>query len=828
MATPHAQNDPSPFHSLFDRKALTDTIILRLGIMEGVLKWHTGRGHNDNAKVAEDVVARFLAALCGWSLVNLNTIRPNYPAADLGDPSRRLAIQVTVNGTGEKVGETHEKALKHKLSADFDTLIILFLLEKAPGDPTKSATFTRCTAPKIEKWARPEINARLEKQDNESDDAHLDRLRRCLSVMEKEMSAITHILSAPIHYTKQNLPYASLGHLFVGRADSLLAIRESLTSGHATALKGHALHGMGGVGKTRAAVEYAWQFLASYTHIFMVNADKTGDLDESLARLCGMLELPERTQTDQNVQRDAVLDWFASHPDWLLIIDNADSTASLAAVKRILPKLTTGQVLLTTRLTDVPVQFKSLPLDVLSPQASLDYLLENTRDQRTIEQDDTAQASKLADLLGHLALALEQAAACIRVTRRSIPDYITHWQSHTAEALGWYDDAKMDYPRSLAVTWQSSVDQLSDEAVFLLRQLSWFAPDPIPISILESEHAPANARLLLAELENLSLAKRREDGTAFTVHRLVQEITRQQQPSLPSAALVAALKWVNALVHVDTNDVRTWSIVEPLAPHATAISLNAADRQIPEPTSRLLNQVALFYLTKAQNQTAEPLIDRALSIVETSFGENHPNVATVLNNMAGLLQATNRLAEAEPLMRRALAIDEASFGENHPNVAIRLNNLAALFQDTNRRAEAEPLMRRTLAINEGSFGERHPKVATSLNNLAGLLQDTNRLAEAEPLMRRALAIDEASNGANHPRVATLLNNLAQLLQATNRLAEAEPLVRRALAINEASVGETGHPHPLLQAAANNYGGLLMEMGDTQEQAEAKVRKLLGK
>ncbi len=123
-------------------------------------------------------------------------------------------------------------------------------------------------------------------------------------------------------------------------------------------------------------------------------------------------------------------------------------------------------------------------------------------------------------------------------------------------------------------------------------------------------------------------------------------------------------------------------------------------------------------------------------------------------------------------MRRALAIDEASLGKDHPKAAAGLNNLARLLQATNRLGEAETLMRRVVDIFETSLGKDHPNVATALNNLASLLQD----GEAEPLMRRALAIDEASLGKDHPNVARDLNNLAQLLQATNRLGEAEPLI----------------------------------------------------
>jgi tetratricopeptide (TPR) repeat protein len=212
----------------------------------------------------------------------------------------------------------------------------------------------------------------------------------------------------------------------------------------------------------------------------------------------------------------------------------------------------------------------------------------------------------------------------------------------------------------------------------------------------------------------------------------------------------------------------------------------------PPTLAYALNNLAALLEATNRLSEAEPLMRRALAINEQSYGAEHPNVASCLNNLAQLLQATNRLSEAEPLMRRALAIDKQSYGAEHPNVAVRLNNLAQLLQDTNRLAEAEPLMRRALAIDEQSYGAEHPKVAVCLNNLAQLLKATNRLAEAEPLMRRALAIDEQSYGAEHPRVATDLNNLAQLLQATNRLAEAEPLMRRALAIMRSSFGDE-HP-----------------------------------
>ncbi len=129
-----------------------------------------------------------------------------------------------------------------------------------------------------------------------------------------------------------------------------------------------------------------------------------------------------------------------------------------------------------------------------------------------------------------------------------------------------------------------------------------------------------------------------------------------------------------------------------------------------------------------------------------------------------------------------------------------------------------------LAIDEESLGHNHPKVAIRLNNLAQLFYANNQMKAAEPLMQRALAIDEQSYGANHPSVARDLNNLAQLFQDTNRLGEAEPLIRRHLGIFLDFTRRTGHPHPHLNTAIDNYGGLLMEMGLSQEQTVAKLKE----
>ena len=711
-----------------------------------------------------------------------------------------------------------------------------------------------------------------------------------------------------------NLPFASLGDLFKGRAGAMATLRQQLMTGGKAAIgQPAAVHGLGGVGKTRLAVEYAHAHRADYTARLFVIGDTAAAVQANLAALSGplVLNLPGTAGLPQEAQIAAVLGWLRAHPGWLMILDNIDTDAAMAEAKKLLPQLDAGHVLITSRRATFSAAIRPLELDVLALEDARDFLLARTDGRRKRGADDAAAAEALATELGGLALALEQAAALIVQRRFSLAEYLTAWRANSV-ALAQEAHTDSDYRHPLAVTFHLSMQELPAEAQELMRVLSFFAPEPIPEAIFDAveDEQREEQRAWLDACAGLSLVQRQPESRTFSVHRLVQQMLRNGLgEERRKGALSAALAWMNAAYVGENSDVRTWPRLLPLVPHVTALVAAADAAGIAEPTTRLMNDLAQLYDARAQyaqaeplmrralaiNETslgpdhpivaiclnnlalllrytnrlaeAEPLYRRALAIGETSLGPDHPNVAIRLNNLAGLLCATNRLNEAEPVYRRALTIDEASYGPDHPDVAIDLNNLANLLKDTNRVAEAESMYRRALAICETSYGPDHPNVAISLSNLAGVLYATNRLGEAEPLYRRALAIDEASYGPDHPNVATDHNNLAGLLYATNRLAEAEHLFRQALAIDEASYGpdhpevakdlnnlstllhatnrsaeaeplsrrhlviflkftrDTGHQHPHLMAAINNYGGLLNALGRTREQVQAEIQAL---
>ncbi len=371
-------------------------------------------------------------------------------------------------------------------------------------------------------------------------------------------------LSRPSKYLLQNLPYDTLGSLFKGRDAVIAEIQTKLkagTKGTAAIVAKQAIHGLGGVGKSRLAVEYAWRCLPDYAACLFVVADSAANLARNLAALCAarILDLPEQTAREQELQVVAAVRWLSAHPSWLLILDNVDSPEAAAAVERLLPALQNGQVLITSRRTDWDDSIRTLTLDTLAEDDAIAFLLDKTAARRTSTDTDEDAARALAQTLGGLALALEQSGAFINQKRISLAEYRHRWEQQETKLRHF---PVKHYPKRLAVTWETSFQQLTPGAQALLNLLCWFAPDPIPRDTFQAAFDPAILTPLLAdvgaqdpgpgeppdpaadledlldELEGLSLLKWESGNRGFvTVHglntmslRIVGKKVTWQQP----------------------------------------------------------------------------------------------------------------------------------------------------------------------------------------------------------------------------------------------------------------------------------------------------------
>ena len=169
------------------------------------------------------------------------------------------------------------------------------------------------------------------------------------------------------------LPYPTLGPLFKGRDTFLTRLHATLRTGNAAAI-----NGMGGIGKTRTAVEYAWAHRDDHTATALLDAETQDRLQTSLAALAAPLRLPAQSAPEEAIRFEAVLDWLNSNPGSLLILDNIDSAAALTAAHRLLGRLSGGQVILTSRLTMFPTGIYRLDLDLLMPEAATEFLQDAT------------------------------------------------------------------------------------------------------------------------------------------------------------------------------------------------------------------------------------------------------------------------------------------------------------------------------------------------------------------------------------------------------------------------------------------------------------------
>ncbi|MEK6302606.1 MAG: FxSxx-COOH system tetratricopeptide repeat protein [Acidobacteriota bacterium] len=586
---------------------------------------------------------------------------------------------------------------------------------------------------------------------------------------------------------------------FTGREEELSELRASLVAGETAALvSAQAIHGLGGVGKTQLAVEYAYRNGADYDVVWWVRSEDPSTLASDYAGLAAEVGLPESQATEQPVIVEAVKRWLRGNGNWLMIFDNAEDVKS---VRDFIPPGHAGHIIITSRNPNwrnvaKPLHVEELPLD-----KAIEFLVKRTGDQ------DKESTKTLAEALGCLPLALEQAGAYIDASGGAMRHYLDLFETRQGE-LFEHAEASTDYPHTVATTWSISFGKVEEKdaaAADLLRLLAFFAPDDIPIWVLRdgAEQMPGALAAIAADgvrLDKAVMALRKYslievENDAISIHRLVQAVIRlaMDDEALRQWTQVA-VEVVNAAFPLGSQDVRTWPVCSALQPHASVILSYAEEVQLSSrETSRLLNQVGVFLNGRAEYAQAKSMIERSLAIDEAALGPANPEIAIRLSNLGLVLQLQGDIEGAKALFERALTIGEATFGSKHPHVATLANNLGNVLRLQGDLAGAKALYERALAIGEATLGPNHPSVAIRLSNLGGVLKSQGDLDGAKELYERALAIDEATLGPNHPEFATDLNNLALVLESQGDIAGAKALYERSLRTLRYSLGED-HPN----------------------------------
>jgi tetratricopeptide (TPR) repeat protein len=528
-------------------------------------------------------------------------------------------------------------------------------------------------------------------------------------------------------------------------------------------------------------------------------------------------------------------------------------------------------VLITSRNRAWGRVAEPLPLDVLRREESVGLLR-----RRTGRRDD-ASAAALAELLGDLPLALEEAAAYIEATGISLPQYLRLARERTVELFG-LDRPDGDEQR-VATTWSVALERVRNDAPAaeaLLELCSFLAPEDIPrgLAVDFPERLPAPlahaARDLLAYNEAVRLLGRYSLATVtpatLGVHRLVQAVIRARLTPHEER------RWTEAAVGLlfdsfpdESWEVAAWPDCQRLLPHVLASTEHAERLAVAsEEAGWLLDRVSAYLLRRGQPHQALPIAERALTLTRAalgldhpetgerhdalgralrdlgdlegarreleqalgiltgSMGDDHPQVAMLRGTFAQVLRRLDDLDGAQLELERALVTLERALGPDHPEVGGVHAEIARLLWKKQRSVEAEQWWRRALVIIEGAYGPNHPSAAMIRSNLSNVLQERRDLDGARMQLERALAALDASLGPGHPDTAMVRSKLSEVLRRRRNLPQAREVLEQGLRFSEEALGPD---HPVVAILRGNLGQVLWQLGELVE-AQTQLERAL--
>jgi tetratricopeptide (TPR) repeat protein len=578
---------------------------------------------------------------------------------------------------------------------------------------------------------------------------------------------------------------------FVGREALLDVLAERLSAGEAAALtQVQALHGLGGVGKTRVAVEFARSHRDDYDVVWWVRSEDSVTILADYAALADALALPERGERGQETRVAAVKGWLEANGRWLLVFDNAPGPEAL---HRLIPDAEHGHVLITSRrqggwrgIADPCL------VDVLQRGESVAFLKQRSGDQ------DTDAAGLIAEALGDLPLALEQAGAYVDSMQISLAGYQHRLRSHAPTLFE--RGRPPDYERTIATTWELAFAELEQDpgCAAVLFCCAFLAPERIPRELFASEtladgmFVGSDGQLALDDVVKrmlaFSLVAGDESHVSMSMHRLVQCVVRNRLGDRCQHWLSICERLLAEKFPADGEDHRVWPICERLISHALAVTDRATEAGAETPqTATLLFDVARYLRGRAEFATAMVLFTRALEIFDAAYGPEHPQVATALVGLGMVLRELGDLEGAREHQQRALRIFEAAYGPEHRQVAITLGNLGDVLRELGDLESAREHQQRGLQIKERTYGPEHPQVAVTLGSLGIVLRELGDLEGAREHQQRTLRICEAAYGSEHREVAIALGNLGNVLRELGDLEGARDHQEHALQIGRAHV-----------------------------------------
>jgi hypothetical protein len=600
-----------------------------------------------------------------------------------------------------------------------------------------------------------------------------------------------------------------------GREQLLAELQERLSRGDSIGPRVVALYGLGGAGKTSVALEHAHAHVDEYGVVWQFAAEDGAALSAGFAELGRQLLGQDLfAAADQVAQVHKIL---TSRPDdWLLVFDNA---ASHAALRDFLPPTGHGHVIVTSQNPHWPTG-QAVKVPELGVDVAAEFLVNRAG-------ADESAARELAEELGGLPLALEQAAAYMEVTGLSLAAYLGRFREQRAALLARGEP--LGYDKRVATTWTLAFEQVqrtAAEAISLLRLLSCCAPDAIPLNllfhkgpgVLESvSPEPAQAlRPLLADpiaLDDAVVALRRYSLISpvvlgvVSVHRLVQAVTVDQLSAESRATWRQATGCViEAALPNDPDLPGNWPTYAALLPHARA----TVDFHRPS-----MSKIAAYLGHSGNYAGARAFTQEILAARKGALGAKHPDTLEARRSLAAWTGHSGDAAWAQHELAELLPIYEQVYGPEHRQTLITRINLAYYSGHAGDRIRARDQLAELVPILERILGPDDAETLSTRAYLARWTGEAGDPAAARDQYERLLPDIEHARGPEDPEALTARVHLARFIGEAGNPARARDLFADLVSIRE-WVSGAEHPNTLI---AKTY--LARFIGETGNPALAR-------